>query len=421
MSKRSGLILFAALAALFLAANQGAYRGYFQDDDFDSLAWTPYGSAGDYLKGVLTPKFFPNNFRPVGHFYYHEAEYLFGLDFPKWVAVLHGFHLLNVWLVWLLARRLGANAFSAAAGCLFFALHMALFDVLWKPAYCFDLLCATFCLTSLLLYARGRWILSLVSFWLAYKAKEIAVMLPVALVCYEAWFGGRRWKSLVPFFLISLSFGIQGLLMNPNQDNEYTFRFTFAALARTSLFYAARVCLVPYLGLALPLAAVMARNRRTWFGLAAMAAFFVPVLFLPSHMFSAYCYLPFACLAIALSGISEAAHPAYTAAFLLLLIPRDVHAFRLQRRETLAQASEVREWVTTLAAFARSGEHVDQFVCDGAPAGFRPWGVEGAIKYLYRRTNVKVGRVTDPGTTGGRVALLRWDAAERRLHIETVQ
>ena len=42
MSKRAGLILFAALVALFLTVNRDAYRGYFQDDEIDNLSWAPY-------------------------------------------------------------------------------------------------------------------------------------------------------------------------------------------------------------------------------------------------------------------------------------------------------------------------------------------------------------------------------------------
>src|SRR5204863_3634971 len=89
MSKRFGLILFVLLAALFLIVNRGAYAGYFQDDEIDNLSWAPYLSSLDFLKGALTPRFQPNNFRPVGHYYFHAAEKLFGLDFPKYVAVIH--------------------------------------------------------------------------------------------------------------------------------------------------------------------------------------------------------------------------------------------------------------------------------------------------------------------------------------------
>ena len=85
----------------------------------------------------------------MGHYYFHAVEELAGLKFPPYVAVLHALHLLNVWLLWLVMRRLGAAPFAAAAACLFFGLHMALFDDVWKPMYVFDVLCATFCLLSL--------------------------------------------------------------------------------------------------------------------------------------------------------------------------------------------------------------------------------------------------------------------------------
>ena len=310
MSKRAGLLLFAAFAALFLTVNRDAYRGYFQDDEIDNLSWTPYLGPLDFLKGAATPQFQANNFRPVGHYYFHAVEEVAGLDFPVYVAVLHAFHLLNVWLLWLVARRLGAAPFAAAAACLFFGLHMALFDDFWKPMYIFDVLCATFCLLSLWCYASGRWVLSFAAFWLAYKSKEMAVMLPAVLLAFEFWFGKRRWKPLVPFFLVSLSFGVQGMLGNPNKDNDYTFRFTAAALAKTSVFYAGRIFLIPYLGFVVPAFAFLARNRRTWFGLAAMGLFLFPVLFLPGRMFSAYCYLPFTGLAIAITGLAESASPA---------------------------------------------------------------------------------------------------------------
>jgi len=290
MSKRAGLILFAAFAALFLTVNRDAYRGYFQDDEIDNLSWTPYLSPLDFLKGAATPRFQPNNFRPVGHYYFHAVEEIAGLNFPVYVGVLQAVHLLNVWLVWLVARRLGAPPFAAAAACLFFGLHMALFDDFWKPMYIFDVLCAAFCLLSVWCYASERWLLSFAAFWLAYKSKELAVMLPAVLLAYEVWFGKRRWKPLAPFFLVSLSFGVQGILANPNRDNDYTFRFTAEALAKTSAFYAGRVFLIPYLGFVVPAFALVARNRRAWFGLTAMGLFLFPVLFLPGRVFSAYCY-----------------------------------------------------------------------------------------------------------------------------------
>jgi hypothetical protein len=420
MSKRAGLLLFAAFAALFLTVNRDAYRGYFQDDEIANLSWTPELGPKDFLQGIVTPRFQKNNFRPVGHYYFHAVEEMAGLNFPVYVAVLHAFHLLNVWLLWLVARRLGAAPLAAAAACLFFGLHMALFDNFWKPMYVFDVLSATFCLLSLWCYATERWVWSFVAFWLAYKSKELAVMLPVVLAAFEIWFGQRRWKPLVPFFLASLSFGVQGILGNPNKDNDYTFRFTAAALARTSVFYAGRVFLIPYLGFAAPALGFLAGNRRTWFGLSAMGLFLLPVLFLPGRMFSAYCYLPFAGLAIALTGLAEGSGVTL-ALFLALWLPMDFHEMQLRRRVTLANDDEVRTWMSGVRRFAAGGERVDAFVFSGTPAGFERWGVVGALQYFYERSDLTVKYVGDADaaalTGTRRVALLNWDAGRKRLDI----
>jgi hypothetical protein len=422
MSHRRGLALFLLFAALFLLANRSAYSGYFQDDEIDNISWTPYLTPIDYLKGVATPLPYANNFRPTGHFYFGAVEGIAGLKFPVYVAVIQAIHLLNVWLLWLVVRRLGAGYLAAAAACLFFGVHMALFDNFWKPMYVFDVLCAGFSLASLYGWMRGRWVLSFLAFWLAYKSKELAVMLPLLLACYELWFGKRQWKPLVPFFLVSLSFGVQSMMLNQGRDNEYTFRFTLAAIARTLPFYAGRVFLVPYLGFAVPLFVLFARNRRTWFGLTAMALFLFPMLFLPGRVFSAYCYLPLTGLAIALTGVAESTSPALVATFVLLLIPLNFRELRRNSRETLGRDDEVRIWMSGVGRFAAANPKVDAFVYSGLPAGFHGWGAEGALKYFYKRGDIVIRSSADADVAaaraGRRPAVLQWDPWHKRLDIE---
>jgi len=422
MSRRRGIVLFLLFSAVFLGANSAAYRGYFQDDEIDNLSWTPYVTPFEYLKGALTPLYQPNNFRPAGHFYFHALEAAAGLEFPVYVAVLQAFHLLNVWLLWLVVRRLGAGPLAAAAACAFFGLHMALFDNFWKPMYVFDVLCGTFSLVSLLCWMRGRWILSFAAFWLAYKSKELAVMLPIALALYEVWFGQRRWKPLLAFFAASLSFGLQGVLLNPNRDNDYTFRFTLAAVARSAPYYAGRFFLTPWLGFAVPLFALLARHRRTWFGLAAMALFLFPLVFLPGRLFSAYCYLPLAGLAIALTGVAEAASPGAVAALALLMLPLDYRELRHASRDTLARDREIRTWMDTVEQFAAANPGARAFVFEGAPRGFERWGVEGALRYFYARGDLAIRAASEPGAAellaSRGTAELRWNPAIRRLEID---
>jgi hypothetical protein len=425
MPKRVGLLGFVCFAALFLITNRAAYKGYFQDDELDNLAWTPRVRPVTYLEAALSPRFQPDNFRPVGHFYFYLAERLFGLDFPKWVALVHAMHLLNVWLLWMLARRLGSPPLAAAAACVFFGLHMALFDALWKPMFIFDVLCATFCLLSLLLYLERRWLLAFAAFWLAYKSKELAVMLPLVLAAAELWFGKgdckRRGLRLAPFFAVSLSFGLQGILLNPNVDNPYAFHFTPAAVAQTSVFYAACVFLAPYAGFALPLAALVWRRRRVWFGLTAMALLILPLLFLPGRLFGAYCYVPFTGLALAFSGVAEAIHPAGLAAFFLLWTPLELHQLRHQQRATLALDDQVREWVTSVASFARSAPRPAAIIYRGRIPGFADWGERGAIHYLFHDPGLKTYSIDEPAASAllqaPHVVLLSWNGASHKLGI----
>lgn len=391
-----GVLAFCALAAAFLIVNRAAYKSYFQDDEFDTLSWAQMLPAKVFAKAALSPLFSTANFRPTGAFYFHEAFQLFGLDFPRFVLLVHLLHLCNVWLVWLVARQAGARPAPAALACCFFAFHMALFDAFWKPMYIYDVLCATFCLLAIYCYARRWWIASFAAFWLAYKSKEPAVMLPLALACYELWFGKRRWQPLLPFFLASLSFGVQGLLLNPNKDNAYTFRFTLAALRAGSVFYAGRILLAPYLGFLVPLAAILARNRRTWFGLALMASLLFPLLFLPGRLVSAYCYAPFTGLALVVAGVAESAGFLPVAVMMLVWFPLNLDALRAQRSATLTSTVEVRHWMAGIENFAATRPQFDALVWAGRIPGFRDWGPAGAVAVAFHTNRLKVYPLEGP-------------------------
>ena len=64
------VFLFVIIAALFLIANRAAYQGYFGDDEFDNLALTRAIGPGEAVTGLLWPRYYENNFRPVGHLFY---------------------------------------------------------------------------------------------------------------------------------------------------------------------------------------------------------------------------------------------------------------------------------------------------------------------------------------------------------------
>jgi hypothetical protein len=420
MTKRAGAALLLLTAALFLIANRAAYQGYFQDDELDNLSWTRLIPATDYATAILTPRFFTNNFRPAGHFYFREMSLLFGLDFPAYLPVLHLAHLLNVWLVWSLARQLDLAPLPASLGTLLFAFHMAAFDIYWKPMYAFDLFCATFCLLSLWLYTRRRYVFAFCAFWLAYKSKELAVMLPAVLACYEFLLARERnWKRLIPFFAVSLSFGLQGILINPATDNDYTFRFTPGAFWTCLSFYSSRILFLPFAGFSLAALPIFVRDRRLRFGFAVMILFFAPLLFLPGRLFSAYCYLPLAGLALMASAVASL--PRLTPVMVSLCVawtPWNLAMLQNLRRSALAQDDAVRAYVSTLENFAASSKTAHTFVYDGAPDGFHEWGIHGALQFLYGFPPPTLLSIKDdaaPAAIERGAVRLTWDPAARKL------
>jgi hypothetical protein len=395
-----------ALIVLFLGMNYRAYDGYFQDDELDNLSWAPSQTMHEYAVAFLKPTFDASNFRPVGHLYFTLMGRAFGLDFPPYMTPILAIHLVNALLLFLLMRKLGMGDWHALAGTAFFMLSATAFDAYWKPMYVFDLLCTTFCLASILLFAYRRWVLSFVAFWCAYKAKELAVTLPLALLAYEYWLGQRRFVVLIPFFAVSLSFGLQGLILNPNKDNEYTFRFNVAALKATVPFYAQRFLFIPFSGF-LPVALLLVRDRRVWFGLTAMLCSLFTLLFLPGRLFEAYAYLPLACATVALAAASTRIHPKWAGLALLLWFPWNLRDQRAEVRRKLALDDEVADYVQQMAAWSDRNPAIRTFVYSSSPAGFHDWGITGAWNIVH-------------GAVGLRALWHDWPAAGEAMKQESV-
>jgi len=414
--------LFPLLAVVFLVLNLRAYHGYFQDDELDTLTWASSVAPLDFLKLTISPRFSLSNFRPVGAYYYHVVSLLFAFDFPKFVLPLQLAQLLNAWLLWKIIRKLGLDVFAAFVGVSFYLFHAALLDACWKPMYVFDLLCTTFCLLSFLCWLHDRLIVSFIAFWLAYRAKELAVMMPFVLVSYEYLLGQKRWKQLLAFFAVSLSFGLQGILLNPNRGeaNEYAFRFTFPALRTTASFYASALFLFPFGGFLLMPMSFLVRDRRLWLGLISTLAFLVPLLFLPGRLFAVYWCLPLTGVAIGLAA-GTTHHKRIAAVFLILWLPWTLVHLRHSQRENLRLAHGNQAFVERVFECARLAPKQMTFVYDGVPEGFHSWGVTGAIRCAYRRKDQLILWIDAPGARdlvrSGDAILLHWDHTSPPLRI----
>lgn len=373
-------VIVVSIGLLFLIANRGSYKGYFTDDDLNALSWAKDGSVPHFLYWLILPRFHPENFRPVGAFYYRILGGGFGLEYRPYVAGLQIIHLCNVIVLYLILRRLMLPEVAAAAGALFYLFNAATLEIYWKPMYVYDLLCGTFCLLTLLLYIRGNWILGLITFWLAYKSKEVAVMLPLALLSYELLEGRRRWKQLIPYFVISLNFGLQELFLNPNKNNDYTMTFTFDTIWKSWSYYSIQLLFVPY---ALILAAIVLRDRRIYLGLMTTLVLLIPMLLLPGRQFAAYWYVPLIGLAVAAATLSPRIPRWALICFFAIWSIANYAALRQKRKAILAAADDNRIYVAALADYARQHPEIRLVGYDGRPPEMHEWGIEGAVHLFF--------------------------------------
>ncbi len=376
------------MAALFVVMNRGAYGGYFSADDLDNLGWTRTTALEIFARGLLSPEYFTNHFRPVGHFLFRILGASAGLSYAWYAAFIQALHLVNAVLLWKVLRRSGLTETASAAGVGAFLFHMSVYPVVWKPMYLFDLCCTLFCLLSALAYFNGRWIISLISFWLAYKSKEQAVMLPLVLLLL----GDRNWKRLAPLFAVSALFGVQGLLKNHELGQSYALSFD----TRTFWFYGpAMLCLIPLLVFGLT-------RQRFWLGMCSMALMMAPLLVLPNRLDEAYVYASLPWLAFAVAGALDLRHWGWVLAFLLVWIP-------LNYRQ-VPDLAENRAYVEALSG-AKSGE----YIYDGFPASLQPWGIQGALRFLVRDGPVEVTSFAAGAPEG--TTMLGWNFTTKKLHV----
>ena len=112
------LLAGVCIAVAFIVLNLGAYDGFFQDDELDTLKWAPSLPAREFLAALLNPRFAIDNFRPVGHSFYRFFGRPAGLNYPRYIAFIHLVHLINVLLAWLVLRALGFDTVRAEFGVL---------------------------------------------------------------------------------------------------------------------------------------------------------------------------------------------------------------------------------------------------------------------------------------------------------------
>ena len=421
MSRYRPAALALLFAALLLLMHHHAWRAWFQHDDFAHLSWTTQVSLPSLLAGLVSPVFSAESTRESGNLLYAVLGRTAGLNYGWYVAVIQLLHLVNALLVWRLLRRLDLKAWPSATGALFFAFHMVAFDACWHPAYLYDVLCALFCLLSLESYIAGRILLSFAAYWLAYKSKEVGIMLPAVLVCYEVWLGRRRWKRLVPFLAVSASFAIQAFLFNRPVNSAYAFRFSAPAVLDAASYYAGELLFLPFAGFLLLATPLVTRDRRAWLGAALFWLMIAPMLVLSGRRMSVYLYESLIGAAVVLAVASKRARPWMVVLFFLVWMPWNYLRLRPLRAEALDEAAENRAYVTALESHARTAPGTRRFQYELTPSRLPAWGIEGALRVVYRIHDPELRAIRDAADRSSLwfapAVFLGWDPPTRRLTI----
>ncbi len=200
-------LLAVLVTAVFLY--RGAFRGFFEQDDFGWLWYTRYRSIMEWI-----PCFFrfngAGNYRPLSQeTFFWLGQTFFGLRPAAFHLVSLLCHLLASILVYRLLRLFCAPA-QSLPGTLFFAVHNAHFSSLYWISALPEPLALIFYLATLISFIRfdredrsRLYLLSLAFLLPALLSKESFLSLPLVLAAYCLIFSRKRLRWTIPFFLVS--------------------------------------------------------------------------------------------------------------------------------------------------------------------------------------------------------------------------
>jgi hypothetical protein len=182
------------LGAWFLYFSRDVLGVRFSPDDMmnvDNFYWTPGIWRLVYAQFLIWRGYY----RPMGGVFYLPILSLWGLNPAPYHAALSLVLAVNVYLVYRLARLLGAGGWAAGLAALVACYHAGLGNLYYNTAFVYDALCGGFFLASLVYYcgirsrdrrlSPGQTVIFAVLVLCALNSKEMALTLPAVLLAYE--------------------------------------------------------------------------------------------------------------------------------------------------------------------------------------------------------------------------------------------
>jgi hypothetical protein len=251
------LVIFAFLSNLWILKSSNSLTM----DDFTTICSAQFNGYSDIFR-ILPSKSY--NDRSVGVMFVKILNDMFGTNYKMYHYGFLVIHFVNIGLVYFIGEKLFKKddnnyVYAILMAAIFGIYPVSLMPVQWIAAV-YDLIGCLFVLLSIFFYLKSEedekyksfyGVLSIFSYYLSLRSKEMALVLPVILVVYEI---GKSLKnrSLVklPWFLyfnIIFMFGYAYILFTSGMsemlpNNPYYQNFNLIYLFRNLIRYIILYC-----------------------------------------------------------------------------------------------------------------------------------------------------------------------------------
>jgi len=197
-------------------------------------------------------------FKSFVHSHYHPLTILsLAVDYHFWGLNPKGYiivnillHICNVVLVYFILKLMTTKHLVVFGAALIFAIHpMKVESVVWITERK-DVLYAFFYLLALYSYVKyvttgfvkKYYFITLLMFILSLLSKALAASLPLVLLLFDYYYARKNYRKLIiekiPFFLLSLLFGIVAMLAQSGETpNNHPFLVHLFLISYTLVFY----------------------------------------------------------------------------------------------------------------------------------------------------------------------------------------
>ncbi len=196
---------------IFVAYINILNNDFVWDDKTFILEWETKNSISNIpqlLKGEL-PEQHIGVYRPFRSIYYSLAYLIFNENPIGYHILSIIIHLSIAIIIYFIISQLLKNNFIAFMTSIFFGLHPINIEAVTFITTTFDLIGIMFFLLAFYLYIKRKYILSVLSAFVAFFSYEVTIILPLILILYELCFNlktseeFKKSKYYVPHFILA--------------------------------------------------------------------------------------------------------------------------------------------------------------------------------------------------------------------------